>query len=99
MFCRHNANTHHGRNDRNTKFFSKNAQFFFEDIAKEEFTCEHEEWITTLNHYRDTMGKKRNPNPDYVDPAEFIRLLSEQMEDDAVYVPALRSKARRRPYR
>lgn len=62
------------------------AKHIFEDIAKEEFTCEHEEWITTLNHYRDTMGKKRNPNPDYVDPAEFIRLLSEQMEDDAVYV-------------
>ena len=32
------------------------------------------------------MGKKRNPNPAYVDPAEFIRLLSEKMEDDAVYV-------------
>lgn len=62
------------------------AKHIFEDIAKEEFTCEHDEWIMTLNHYRDTMGKKRNPNPDYVDPAEFIRLLSEKMEDDAVYV-------------
>lgn len=62
------------------------AKHIFEDIAKEEFTCEHDEWIATLNHYRDTMGKKRNPNPDYVDPAEFIRMLSEKMEDDAVYV-------------
>ena len=62
------------------------AKYIFEDIAKEEFSCEHDEWIKTLNQYRDTMGKKRNPNPAYVDPAEFIRLLSEKMEDDAVYV-------------
>jgi len=62
------------------------AKHIFEDIAKEEFTCEHEEWISVLDHYRDTMGKKRNPDPAYVDPAEFIRMLSEQMEDNAVYV-------------
>lgn len=32
------------------------------------------------------MERKRDPNPEYVDPAEFIRMLSEQMADDAVYV-------------
>ncbi|MCM1253056.1 MAG: biosynthetic-type acetolactate synthase large subunit [Clostridium sp.] len=62
------------------------AKNIFEDLAQEKFTCEHEDWIATLNEYRRTMGKKRNPNPGYVDPAEFIRLLSEQMKDDAVYV-------------
>lgn len=62
------------------------AKHIFEDIAKEEFTCEHDAWIETLNQYRETMGKVRNPNPAYVDPAEFIRILSEKMEDDAVYV-------------
>ena len=62
------------------------AKHIFEDFAKEEFTCEHEEWIETLNQYRDTMDRKRNPNPDYVDPAEFIRMMSEKMEEDAVYV-------------
>ena len=62
------------------------AKHIFEDFAKEEFTCEHEEWIETLNQYRDTMDRKRNPNPDYVDLAEFIRMMSEKMEDDAVYV-------------
>ncbi|MDE7259999.1 MAG: acetolactate synthase, large subunit, biosynthetic type, partial [Lachnospiraceae bacterium] len=36
--------------------------------------------------YRDTMGRVRKPNPEYVDPAEFISMLSEAMEDDAVYV-------------
>ncbi|NDO50153.1 biosynthetic-type acetolactate synthase large subunit [Lachnospiraceae bacterium MD335] len=58
----------------------------FEDIAKEDFTCEHEEWISLLEEYRNTMGPKRNPNPDYVDPAAFITMLSNAMQDNAVYV-------------
>lgn len=62
------------------------AKHIFEDIAKEEISCQHEEWIETLNGYRDTMERIRKPNLDYVDPAEFIRMLSEEMEDDAVYV-------------
>ena len=32
------------------------------------------------------MARVRKPNPDYVDPAEFIRMLSESMDEDAVYV-------------
>ncbi len=62
------------------------AKHIFEDFVKEEFTCEHEEWIKTLDEYRSTMERVRKPNPDYVDPAKFITMLSEQMEDDAVYV-------------
>ncbi len=62
------------------------ARHIFIDFDKEEFSCEHEEWIGQLNGYRNTMARTRKPNPAYVDPAEFIRMLSEQMEDDAVYV-------------
>lgn len=62
------------------------ARHIFEDIMKEEFTCEHEEWIRLLEGYRETMIQKRNPNPDYVDPAAFITMLSNEMKDDAVYV-------------
>ncbi|MDE6388853.1 MAG: biosynthetic-type acetolactate synthase large subunit [Lachnospiraceae bacterium] len=62
------------------------AKHIIADFMEEEFTCEHEEWIQTLNEYRETMGRVRKPNPDYVDPAEFIRMLSEAMKDDAVYV-------------
>ena len=62
------------------------AKHIFKDFAKQEFECEHEEWIKTLEEYRDTMGKKRNPDKDYVDPAEFIKLLSDEMQDNAVYV-------------
>ena len=32
--------------------------------------------LTELNSYKETMAPKRNPNPDYVDPAEFIKKLS-----------------------
>ncbi|MDE6917993.1 MAG: biosynthetic-type acetolactate synthase large subunit [Lachnospiraceae bacterium] len=62
------------------------AKHIFEDIAKEEFHCEHEAWIRTLEGYRETMVHKRNPNPAYVDPAAFITMLSQEMKDDAVYV-------------
>ena len=62
------------------------ARHIFADFNKEEFDCEHEEWIETLNGYRSTMARVRTPNPDYVDPAEFIRMLSESMAEDAVYV-------------
>lgn len=62
------------------------ARHIFEDIAAEEFECEHEDWIRTLEGYRETMIQKRNPNPDYVDPAAFIKMLSNEMEEDAVYV-------------
>ena len=62
------------------------AKHIFEDFAKEEFKCEHEEWLNTLNIYKETMAPKRNPNPYYVDPAEFIHLLSMKMKEDAIYV-------------
>ncbi len=62
------------------------AKHIFHDIAKQECHCEHEEWITALKLYRQTMEPKRKPNPEYVDPAEFIRKLSEQMKEDAIYV-------------
>ena len=62
------------------------AKHIFEDLAAQECNCEHEEWISTLEEYKNTMAKKRNPNAEYVDPAKFIEMLSEEMQDDAVYV-------------
>lgn len=62
------------------------AKCIFEDIAKEDFECSHDEWVQTMDVYRAEMELKRNPHPDYVDPAGFIRLLSERMENNAVYV-------------
>ena len=62
------------------------AKHIFEDFMKQEFTCEHDVWIETLNTYRQAMAPKRNPNPDYVDPAAFITMLSDKMKEDGVYV-------------
>lgn len=62
------------------------AKHIFQDFAKEEFSCDCEEWLKTLTEYRATMEKKRTPNPAYVDPAVFIEKLTEKMQENAVYV-------------
>ena len=62
------------------------AKHIFTELLTMEMECEHEAWLETLNEYRNTMEKRRNPNPDYVDPAVFITMLSEKMHDRAVYV-------------
>lgn len=62
------------------------ARHIFEDFEKQDIDCDFTEWIQTLNEYRSTMEPKRAEHPGFVDPAKFITLLSEKMEDDAVYV-------------
>lgn len=62
------------------------AKHIFENFKKEEFSCKCEEWLETLDEYRKTMEPKRNPSPEYVDPAKFIAKLSEKMQDNAIYV-------------
>ena len=67
------------------------AKHIFEDLMSQEIVCDqthcaYSEWIETLNDYRDSMQIKRNPNKDYVDPARFITMLSDKMEEDGIYV-------------
>ena len=62
------------------------AKSIFEDFAKEEFESDYSDWVETLNEYRNTMAKKRNPNPEYVDPAAFIMKLSDKMQSNGIYV-------------
>lgn len=62
------------------------VRHIFHDFFEQEYTCDYHEWIAVLEQYRESMVKKRTPNPEYVDPAEFIRTLSEEMQKDAVYV-------------
>lgn len=62
------------------------AKHIFEDFAKEELEGNYKEWLDRLREYRKSMAKKRNPNPAYVDPAEFIMRLSSKMQEDGVYV-------------
>ncbi len=58
----------------------------FHDIERQEFVCEHDLWVNTLNLYRETMVIKRKPNRNYVDPENFIGALSRELDEDAVYV-------------
>ena len=62
------------------------AKHIFEDFAKEELEGNYKEWLDRLREYRKSMAKKRNPNPAYVDPAEFIMRLTSKMQEDGVYV-------------
>lgn len=62
------------------------AKHIFEDLLEQEISGEHENWLEVLKDYRIGMMPKRNPNPAYVDPAAFITLLSEKMQDNGVYV-------------
>ena len=62
------------------------AKTIFEDLAAEASPCSSGEWIETLKEYRVSMEKTREVNPAYVDPAAFITMLSEKMEDNGIYV-------------
>ncbi len=62
------------------------AKSIFEDILAEQFEADYSEWNATLNEYKKTMVKVRKPDPAYVDPAAFITMLSNKMQDNAVYV-------------
>ncbi|MBE5865153.1 MAG: biosynthetic-type acetolactate synthase large subunit [Lachnospiraceae bacterium] len=62
------------------------AKHIFEDLLNEELNCDCKEWLDMLGEYRVEMEKKRTPDPAYVDPAAFITMLSEAMDEKAVYV-------------
>ncbi|MBQ2803750.1 MAG: biosynthetic-type acetolactate synthase large subunit [Lachnospiraceae bacterium] len=62
------------------------AKHIFMDFNKEELQSDYKAWVNTLCEYRSSMEKKRTPNPAYVDPAAFITMLSDRMQDNAVYV-------------
>ena len=58
----------------------------FEDMKNESFENNFSEWVNTLYSYKEQAPKRKKPSEDYVDPAEFIRILSEKMDDNAIYV-------------
>ncbi len=62
------------------------AKHIFADMLQTEIEVDHEAWIETLTEYTKTMALRRSPNPEYVDPAAFVRKLSSKMDPDAVYV-------------
>ena len=62
------------------------VKHIFEDFNHVDFKCDTTGWIATLRANKETLTPRRNPNPDFVDPAAFITRLSEKMQENAVYV-------------
>ncbi len=62
------------------------AKHIFADMLQTEINADHEEWIQTLTGYTKSMAHRRNPDPMYVDPAAFVRKLSEKMDPNGIYV-------------
>ena len=58
----------------------------FSDMLEQELDGDYSEWVVCLQEYEKTMTDTRKPDPAFVDPAEFVRRLSDKMEQDAVYV-------------
>lgn len=63
------------------------AKNILQDFLKADYEpIRRDEWIAQMDEYREQLNYHRNPNPDYVDPEEFVQTLCNKMEDDAVYV-------------
>ena len=62
------------------------AKHIFSDMLEQELDGDYSEWVVWLQEYEKTMTDTRKPDPAFVDPAEFVRRLSDKMEQDAVYV-------------
>ena len=62
------------------------AKHIFSDMLEQELDGDYSEWVVCLQEYEKTLADTRKPDPAFVDPAEFVRRLSDKMEQDAVYV-------------
>ena len=62
------------------------AKHIFSDMLEQELDGDYSEWVVCLQEYEKTMTDTKKPDPAFVDPAEFVRRLSDKMEQDAVYV-------------
>ena len=58
----------------------------FEELLSEDIECDFKDWVETLNNYKANEKERKAPRAEFVDPAKFITELSNQLEDDAVYV-------------
>lgn len=62
------------------------ANSIFTELLEYEVDGYYVEWLKTLEDYRAKLEVIRGEHPGYVDPAKFINMLSEMMDEDAVYV-------------
>ncbi len=62
------------------------AQAIFAELCEKKLEVDYSEWRQTLSAHKAAAYKEAKSNPDFVNPASFIKLLSEKMEKDAIYV-------------
>lgn len=62
------------------------AKSIFEDLCKEEVENDHTVWLETLRLHVQNMTPKHKADNEYVDPRAFIRMLSQKMDEDGIYV-------------
>ncbi len=62
------------------------AKNIISQMLNAEFTTDTKDWIKTLDSYKESMAKRRNPNPMFTDPEAFIKAISDAMEDNGIYV-------------
>ena len=58
----------------------------FAELLSETITCDFSDWCATLLEYKNAEKPRKAPRAEYVDPAKFITELSNQLDEDAVYV-------------
>ena len=62
------------------------AYYIFDDLLVKEYEADYTEWLDKLSEYKSRFGDKPSQSGEYVDAPEFIRKLTEAMDDDAIYV-------------
>ncbi len=62
------------------------ADKVLEDLNALDIEADYSEWVETLTSYKKEFKPKKYGREGYVDPAAFVKLLSESMEEDGVYV-------------
>lgn len=62
------------------------AKHIFTDMLEQEIEDDHALWVETMNSYRSAMTEKRSTPETCIDPADFVRRLTDKMEKNAVYV-------------
>ena len=62
------------------------AYYIFDDLLVKEYEADYTEWLEKLSEYKAILSDKPSQYGEYVDAPEFIRRLTEAMDDDAIYV-------------
>ena len=58
----------------------------FEDFKQHDFNADFTEWFKTLTKYKEEYFVDRKIADGYIDPADFIQTLSEEMDENGIYV-------------